>query len=371
MQLSAYSDLSLPLPAAAGSPPEWVHLLPEGETLARDGRRFRADAAGVARRTLERLGETQLAIDYNHQSERAASNGQPAPAAGWIEELAARADGLWGRVRWTERAAEALRQREFRYLSPSLMHDPAGEVLWLFGAALTNRPALELTALAQAERNTTEDGDQPMKLPPELIAALGIAAEAATLEAAVARVKELTAASDRERAHARALCESLGIESEDPAHQLAAARAIAAASARAADAGADPNPERYVPRSEFERVSKDLSELRAAQATAEAERAVDGAIKAGKVIPANREWAMGYARENPEGFAAYCEATPAILEPGESSLARGRPPGAGGGDSLAGVERAVCEQMGIDPKAFLAARKRLAGEPATTEEETA
>ncbi|MBY0431223.1 MAG: phage protease, partial [Rhodospirillales bacterium] len=95
-------------------------------------------------------GRKLIAIDYDHQTDHAAKNGRPAPAAGWIKGLQARPDGIWGMVDWTGRAAEHLRKREYRYLSPAFSHSPNGEVTCLLRAALTNNPNLELTALASA-----------------------------------------------------------------------------------------------------------------------------------------------------------------------------------------------------------------------------
>ncbi len=128
---------------------EWVMLVPAGRLDARDGRRWRlTDAGGVVAATRARAGSTDLAIDFEHQTKYSRENGQPAPAAGWITELQARAGAVWGRIRWTDRAASMLRARECRYLSPAFMHRPDGVVTCLSGAALTNSPALDLPGLA-------------------------------------------------------------------------------------------------------------------------------------------------------------------------------------------------------------------------------
>ena len=134
------------IPAGA---PEWIMLMPAGRLDARDGRRWRlTDADAVVAATHARAGSTDLVIDYEHQTKYSSENGQPAPAAGWITELEARAGALWARTRWTDQAAAALRAREYRYLSPWFMHTPDGVVTCLSGAALTNTPALDMPALA-------------------------------------------------------------------------------------------------------------------------------------------------------------------------------------------------------------------------------
>jgi phage I-like protein len=83
----------------------------------------------------------ELAIDYEHQTFAAASNGKPAPAAGWFKPEA-RADGLWAvNVRWTDAAAEMLRAKEYRYFSPTFEVDKSNRITRLLPVALTNFPA--------------------------------------------------------------------------------------------------------------------------------------------------------------------------------------------------------------------------------------
>ena len=87
-------------------------LLPAGELNARDGRRWRLDdAEEVVEASRLRAGATDLVFDYGHQADYAKENGQPAPAAGWIRELQARAGAIWGGVEWTERARAMLKAR--------------------------------------------------------------------------------------------------------------------------------------------------------------------------------------------------------------------------------------------------------------------
>ncbi len=140
---------------AAGAP-EWVQLLPRGEVRTRphDGRapwRLEDPEAVIgATRALVH----DLPIDYEHQTDKAAENGQPAPAAGWIKELAARDDGIHGRVAWTDKARSMLEGREYRFLSPVFQFDrKTREIKRVMRAALTNDPAIFLTAIAKREES--------------------------------------------------------------------------------------------------------------------------------------------------------------------------------------------------------------------------
>jgi len=135
---------------AGGTPPEWVQLLPAGPTIAgRDGRSwlFDAQASNAVLSTFNARSD-ELPIDWEHASQHRAPNGEEAPAAGWIKELAIRAGSLWGRVAWNARAAAQITAREYRFLSPVFDFNPdSGRIARLVCAGLTNFPNLAMTAL--------------------------------------------------------------------------------------------------------------------------------------------------------------------------------------------------------------------------------
>ncbi|PIQ96068.1 MAG: hypothetical protein COV67_11565 [Nitrospinae bacterium CG11_big_fil_rev_8_21_14_0_20_56_8] len=86
-----------------------------------------------------------LVIDYHHQT---LDGKAMAIAAGWIKQLIDKGEeGLWTVVEWTDRAAEYIRNREYRYLSPVFLSRKAEGETGLPGelhsAALTNDPAID------------------------------------------------------------------------------------------------------------------------------------------------------------------------------------------------------------------------------------
>ena len=84
-------------------------------------------------------------IDYEHQTLNKATNGQPAPAAGWFKGLEWReGQGLFMvQIEWTERARAMISGGEYRYLSPVFGFDSqTGAVTYIHSVALTNDPAL-------------------------------------------------------------------------------------------------------------------------------------------------------------------------------------------------------------------------------------
>lgn len=316
--------------------PEFVQLLPAGTFRGRDGRGpyTLADAAAVVAATRERFGSCGIPIDYNHQTEHSAENGRPAPAAGWISELIARPDGIFGRVEWTEAGARAVAAREFRYLSPVFFHDAQGRVMLLESAALTNLPNLDLKALssAHADNRPQRGKENPMDFKQAVAQALGLAE---------------TAGEDDVLAAAKAAHEAQARTAEALAAQKTAQELLKAAQA------AEPDPSKYVPIAMHQAACAELAELKTAQAKAAAEGLVRAAQDAGKLTPAMREWGLSYAARDAEGFKSWMEAAPDMRPGGgKESPASARPP-ENGKPSLTADQKAVCQAMGLDEAEYL------------------
>lgn len=92
---------------------------------------------------------TEICMDYDHLSMRPKVPGD-GKAAGWFKELALREDGteLWARIEWTSDGAEAIRKKEYQFVSPSFdkaFETNEGEDIGctLLAAAVTNHPFLQ------------------------------------------------------------------------------------------------------------------------------------------------------------------------------------------------------------------------------------
>lgn len=317
-------------------PPEWIELMRRGPLVARDGRRWRLDdPASVVDASRRRAGGTDLVVDYEHQTAHARENGREAPAAGWIRELRDRDGAIEARVEWTERALAAIRAREYRYYSPSFLHGRADRAVRVVtGAGLTNTPALDVPALASEEGSMNERWRR-------LLAALGIDEDAddAAIDAAVARVGAGDGASAAAALMGR-VREALGVDADagDDA-VLSAARDRAAAG----DA---------VPRAEFDRVAADLATMRSERREERATAAVDQAVAAGRVPPAQRDWALDLARTNLESFESYAASAPVVAPPAAGN------PSPDPDRDLDADERAMCSALGVSEGAFREARAR-------------
>ena len=128
-------------------------------------------------RTREHNGPVDIPVDYDHQLEHTAMNGRPAIAAGWITELEARADGVWGRVEWTDKGKAHVAAREYRYVSPVYYYEQGtGEILAIESVALTNVPNLTgIKALASKDSGLNlPTGDITMSFLKTMASVLGV-----------------------------------------------------------------------------------------------------------------------------------------------------------------------------------------------------
>ena len=186
-----------------------IQLFPAGTFAARDGRpgnlrgvnatswRLTAQDAEAVIAHWQRTA-TPLVVDYEHQTQLAAQNGQPAPAAGWITSLEwEEGRGLFAGVDWTDKARAHIRAGEYRYISPVFAFDrQSGAVLRLICAALTNHPALD--GMDAASATFTPYEEPPMK---QILAALGLP-ETADEAAALAALTTLRQERDSAKAQA-------------------------------------------------------------------------------------------------------------------------------------------------------------------------
>lgn len=254
---------------------------------ARAWRLLEDDAAALVAGWKER--KARVVIDYEHQTIHSETNGQPAPAAGWITSLAWDAHaGLFADVEWTARAREYIKNGEYRYISPVFSFNPeTGAITALHSAALTNNPALDGMMEAAARENTQPQEDGMKK---ELQAAL---AAFLALEATATEDDVLAALKDK-----KPLAEVLK-EKDD---QVAALKEQA------------PDPEKYVPaellKTQTEKVaelSAKLAELEKKSVETGLETEIAAALKDGRLPKSCETWARNIARTSPAALKSYLD----------------------------------------------------------------
>ena len=322
-----------------GGAPEVISVLPLGHVTSAkgefnvDGESFSAMKAQIAQRGVD------LVVDYEHQT----LTGEQAPAAGWVKELFLNDGQIKARVEWTDRAKAYLENREYRYLSPVItVRKTDSKAMGLHSIALTNTPAIEHMEAIVNSLNF-EGGQNTMDFMKELAKLLGLGEDAteeqvkealkacleenkSLKESAAEAAKQQPPENDKVVAN-KEVCELLGLKA-------GAATADVAAAIMALKSGNIGGVN----------LVEQVKSLEAKLADRDAEEAVEMALKAGKITPAQREWAKGYALKNLEDFRGFVEKAPQVVPMGD----------VGGSESLAlkrdEVDEAtllVCKQLGI------------------------
>lgn len=187
-------------------PPEWIHLTPAGTFGGKDGRGpfILKNAADVIERSMH-MARGKIVVDINHSTHVAAARGERSDAVGWITELNARTDGIWGRVEWNGTGRQLMADHAYRGISPAIGSASDGTVEWIEAVSLTNRPNLGVADLHSQNQETRMDlaqlrrtlGLSETATEDDINAAIARGKAAVTLHASVAKIVGLDAnASD-------------------------------------------------------------------------------------------------------------------------------------------------------------------------------
>jgi len=315
--------------------PETISVLPIGHVVSSKGEfdvdeeSYREMKAQIAKRGVD------LVVDYEHQTLK----GCEAPAAGWVKELKLEDGQIKAVVEWTERGAEYLKNREYRYLSPVVsVRKSDNKAMGLHSLALTNTPAIEgMPPIVNSEN--FEGGNNNMDLIKKLAELLGLGEDATeeqvmeALKACIAENKSLKEGqkTDSEAVVAnKAVCELLGLEAGAPAADVSA-KIMELKSGNIGGVN----------------VVEELKALKQQNAERDADAAVTLALKAGKITPAQKDWAKSYALSDPKGFGSFVEKAPQIVPMGEVELEDTK---ALKSDTLDEATMLACKQLGVDPE---------------------
>ncbi len=325
----------------------WVQLTPHGEFAARDGRPGPGktwklnDTQGVALAASfnQVAAQTPVVIDYDHQTLYLQKHGQKAPAAGWMKSAEWRpGQGLFAKTEWTPAAAEHIKNGEYLFVSPVLMYHPDTlDVQGVAMAALVNYPAVLGMSPALAQLATQFDQEQPAMNPilVALLAGLGLQ-ETATQEQAVSALNALKTAKPAVPA---ALATALHLQAgADEAAALAAVAALSKPDTTAAAAAMQA----------IAALQGQVADLTGRLNADKVTSTVDDAIKAGKLLPAMREWALGLGKTDSAALSTYLAAAPVLTLDGQT---QGKDLSAGGGNTTA-LAAQVAKAFGLTPEQF-------------------
>lgn len=320
-----------------GEAPSIISIMPLGHVTSSKGEFFvDEESLREMKRQIAQRG-VDLVVDYEHQTLK----GVQAPAAGWVKELFLKDGSIKARVEWTPTAAQYLENKEYRYLSPVItVRKKDGKATGLHSLALTNTPAIEgMSPIVNSQ--TFEGGQNNMEIIKKIAQLLGLGEEASedeVMEALKSCMDENKALKDAASAGAqppdaekvvanKAVCELLGLKAGAPADDV---------SAKIMELkGGNINGVNVI---------EELKALKQQNQERDAADAVTLALKAGKITPAQSEWAKSYALSDPKGFGSFVEKAPQVVPMSEI---------AGGevkelkGDKVDEATMLVCKQLGI------------------------
>ena len=318
--------------------PKEIKILPLGRVHSQKGD-FNVDEESfelIRKQFKDR--KLDLVIDYEHQTLADVQ----APAGGWIKDLYKGEDAIIAKVEWTAKAAEYLKNKEYRYLSPVvLVRKRDQKATAIHSVALTNTPAIDgMFALVNSlDIEDISEGGNIMDLK-ELAKALGLP-ETATEEEIKKAVEDAAKAAEKlkemdgkkpgegepkpegaDMVANSTILSMLGLKADAKTEDVAAS--IMALRAGAPDTQAE------------------LLALKQRMQEREADEAVGMALKAGKITAAQSEWARSYALKDMEGFKGFVDKAPVVVPPGKLDLKDA--PAAPGSDE---VDVAILKNMGV------------------------
>lgn len=307
--------------------PNAIKILPLGAVSSQkgdfvvDGESFRLMRDQIASRGVD------VVIDYEHQTLK----DDQAPAGGWIKEIILTDDAIMAKVEWTPKATEYLANKEYRYLSPVVMvRNSDHKAVMLHSVGLTNVPAINhMFPIVNAFDPNMKGEETPVnELLNKLIKLLGLdegTSEEAVLDALQSAMAPAKPAAEGAQVVAnKTILDLLGVPETAKTEDVAAA--IVALKAPALS------------------VEQELLALKEKIGKQEADQRVDAALKAGKIAPAQKDWATQYALKDPAGFDSFVEKAPQAVPLGELHCNKD----VTGGAHMDDVTMEVCKQLGVN-----------------------
>lgn len=293
--------------------PEKIKILPLGHVHSQKGD-FEVDDESVQLIRKEfKSRKLDLVIDYEHQTLKDVQ----APAGGWIEDIYKGEDAVIAKVRWTDKAKEYLKNREYRYLSPVvIVRKKDRKAAAIHSVALTNTPAINgMFALVNAIDITNyEENKEEKQMDLKKLAALLGLPETATeedVEKALAAAKAAMEANkddDGKKEGGDAgeavpvansvVLSLLGLEADAKTEDVATAIMTLKAGTG----------------------SEEILALREELRERNAEDMVQMALKEGKITAAQKEWAKAYALSDKKGFKSFVDKAPVVVPQGRMEL---------------------------------------------------
>ena len=283
-----------------------------------------------------------LVIDYEHQT----LSDVQAPAGGWIKDLYKGEDAIIAKVEWTPKAAEYLKNKEYRYLSPVvLVRKRDQKATAIHSVALTNTPAIDgMFALVNSlDIEDISEGGNIMDLK-ELAKALGLP-ETATEEEIKKAVEDAAKAAERLKEMEEKKPEDKpgeGGKPQEVAEVVANSTILSMLGLKEGAKTEDVAASIMALKTGTPDTQAELLALKQRMQERDADEEVQKALKAGKITAAQSGWAKSYALKDMDGFKGFVEKAPVVVPPGKLELKDA--PAAPGSDE---VDVAILKNMGV------------------------
>ncbi|HHF4024348.1 TPA: phage protease, partial [Haemophilus influenzae] len=279
-------------------------------------------------------------IDYEHQIIHSLKNGKEAPSAGWMEYFYFTPQGIFADVRWTDKAADYIKNGEYRYISAVFAYDTEGYVRKIFHAALTNTPALdgmEEAMVAASVNLLQEDNPMDKKLLAALCTLFVLKADASEADI-TEKVTALSAAKG-----------DSSVDVLDVYAKLAEKeQSVAALSTQVGN----PDPAKFVPVEQIAALQADFNALKTSVEADKKAALITAALSQGKLAPALKDWAQSLSVE---ALSAYLEKAPAMAALSGEPQAKGDPEQKVA--ALSAAESAAAKALGLSEKDYMATYK--------------
>ncbi|EFA28606.1 bacteriophage Mu I protein GP32 [Haemophilus influenzae HK1212] len=284
-----------------------------------------------------------LPIDYEHQIIHSLKNGKEAPSAGWMEYFYFTPQGIFADVRWTDKAADYIKNGEYRYISAVFAYDTEGYVRKIFHAALTNTPALDgmdevmVAASVQLLNQQKEKPEMDKKLVEALCALFALKADASEAEI-TEKVTALSAAKGDSQVAVLDVYAKLAEKEQS----------VAALSTQVGN----PDPAKFVPVEQVAALQADFNALKTSVEADKKAALITAALSQGKLAPALKDWAQSLSVE---ALSAYLEKAPAMVALSGEPQAKGDPEQKVA--ALSAAEQAAARALGMTEAEFMAEHK--------------
>lgn len=323
-----------------------IQLFPYGKFRATDGRPtdveawYVTDTNGADVVALANNQRNPLPIDYEHQIIHSLKNGKEAPSSGWMEYFYFNPQGIFADVRWTDKAADYIKNGEYRYISAVFAYDTDGYVRKIFHAALTNTPALdgmEEAMVAASVNLLQEDNPMDKKLLAALCALFALKADASEADI-TEKVTALSAAKGDSPVDVLDVYAKLAEKEQS----------VAALSTQVGN----PDPAKFVPVDQVVALQADFNALKTSVEADKKAALITAALSQGKLAPALKDWAQSLSVE---ALSAYLEKAPAMAALSGEPQAKGDPEQKVA--ALSAAEQAAARALGMTEAEFMAEHK--------------